>query len=69
MNNNFDLWIKESAPGIKPSQIKKSVHLVIINARLREREKMYRSKLKARKRAAVWAMVVLVCWAAVFLPS
>ena len=52
--------MRDSAPLIQTNEMKKSGHLVLINARLRLREKLNKSRVKHEKRISFLATVALI---------
>ncbi len=60
MKNNFEQWIRESAPVVEIDEIKKEAHLAVLKERLRVREGQHRRRGRRQLRASMVAVVVVL---------
>jgi len=53
MNNEFEKWIRESAPVVEVDEHHKEMHLAVLKNRLRDRDKLHMKRQKQTRRASV----------------
>ena len=59
MTDQFEDWIKESAPSVHVNELKKEVHLAVLKERLRAREIRHQRRHHRQRRASMVAVVLM----------
>jgi len=59
MNSEFDKWVEESAPQVEVNNIRKEIHLAVLQTRLRKRDKDYRRRQNRFRRGSILSLAMM----------